>query len=175
LPQARCRDLSGIGTQLEKEGVKQLVSFLRVANSPYVRTFSTWAVHITEGLEQAQSNLKFLEVLKGPCTELAAAEPQDVGAILPGIVDLVRLIQLHSGFYNGRQSITGLYIKVSQSVLRQCSTLIDLADVFTGDITEVGIGVRIFRAWCSVPGWCFVSGWCSVPAIWRLAFWGASL
>ena len=44
LLQARCRDLSGIGTQLEKEGVKQLVSFLQVANSPYVRTFSTWAV-----------------------------------------------------------------------------------------------------------------------------------
>lgn len=132
----RCDDLSGIGSQLGKDGVKMLVNFLTTAKSPYVRTFETWAVQITEGLQQAESNLKFLELLKGPCTKLAEAEPQDCADILPGIIDLIRLIQLHSEFYHGRETITGLYAKVSQSVMMRCHNHIDLAEIFDTDVTE---------------------------------------
>ena len=147
----RCEDLSGIGSQLEKDGVIKLVQFLTTAKSPYVRTFDTWAVQIKDGLQQAQSNLKFLELLKGPCTKLESAEPQDCTEILPGIIDLIRLIQLHSDYYNSRESITGLYSKISQSVMMRCHKHIDLAEIFDTDITEAQRKLKESIACCE--GW----------------------
>ena len=134
--QDRCNDLSGIGAQLKKEGVLHLVDFLRAAKSPYVRTFESWATQITEGLQQAESNLKFLEVLRGPCEKIAHATPVDLEEILPGVIDLIRLIQLHSEFYRSRVSITALYSKVSRAVMMQCEAYIDTDQIFKTDITE---------------------------------------
>ena len=131
----RCQDMSGIGSQLHKDGVVQIVEFLKEANSPYVKTFESWAVQITDGLAQATSNLKFLTVLKDPCEKLDACEPAALDGVLPGVIDLIRLIQLHSQYYNGREAITGLYHKVSHTVIMNCSNHIDLDDVFTNDIT----------------------------------------
>lgn len=98
--------------QLSKDGVKNIIEFVRAAKSPYVKTFESWAVQITDGLTQANSNLKFLTVLKEPCTTLNTLTPDQFGTVLPGITDVIRLIQLHSEFYTGREAITGLYVCV---------------------------------------------------------------
>jgi len=118
---ALCNDLSGIGTQLKKDGVLQLVAFLRSAESPYVRNFESWATQITEGLLEE---------------------------ILLGVVDLIRLIQLHSEFYNSRISITGMYSKVSQAVMLRCEAYIDMDQTFETDVTEAKVKLNQCIACC---------------------------
>ena len=132
----RCEDLSGIGEQLQRKAVQNIVEFLISANSPYVRTFQSWAMQITDGLAQAKSNLKFLKVLKEPCESLNAMAPSEFSTVLPEIVDLIRLIQLHSDYYNGREVITGMYHKVSHAVIMTCCKHIDLDAVFQDDLTK---------------------------------------
>ena len=73
-----------------------MVAILIAAKSPYTRTFSSWASQITDGLEQAKSNLRFLQALQKPCEALATADVKSLDKVLPEIVDLIRLIQLHS-------------------------------------------------------------------------------
>lgn len=68
-----------------------------------------------EGSHQAQSNLKFLMVLKEPCQELSEAQPKDIPPLLPKIVNLIRMIWVNSEFYNTRERLTGILRKASSS------------------------------------------------------------
>ena len=65
-----------------------------------------------EGSYQAQSNLKFLTVLKDPCVELAEAEPKNIGPKLQKILNLIRMIWVNSEFYKTRERLTGILRKV---------------------------------------------------------------
>jgi len=66
-----------------------------------------------DGSYQAQSNLKFLLVLKDPCHELADAHPKDIPPMLPKILNLIRMIWVNSEFYNTKERLTGILRKVS--------------------------------------------------------------
>ena len=57
-----------------------------------------------EGSRQAESNLKFLHVLKDPCADLADAKPADIPNTLPKILNLIRMIWVNSEFYKTRRS-----------------------------------------------------------------------
>ena len=74
--------------------------------------FPFFNIYFQEGSYQAQSNLKFLNVLKDPCHELSEAHPKDIGAMLPKILNLIRMIWVNSEFYNTRERLTGLLRKV---------------------------------------------------------------
>ena len=67
---------------------------------------------LQEGSHQAQSNLKFLTVLKDPCVDLAEAHPKDIGPMLPKILSLIRMIWVNSEFYKTRERLTGILRKV---------------------------------------------------------------
>ena len=68
---------------------------------------------VQDGSAQAQSNLKFLSTLKGPCEELSEAQPKDIPAMLPKILSLIRIIWMNSEHYKGRERLTSLLRKVN--------------------------------------------------------------
>ncbi|XP_077988088.1 dynein axonemal heavy chain 2-like [Glandiceps talaboti] len=110
----RCEDLSGISEQLGKDGIKTIENILELAKSSYVKSFKKLAKQIQDGSAQAQSNLKFLSILKEPCEELSQARPKDIPAMLPKLLNLVRLIWVHSEHYKSRERLTGLFRKVCE-------------------------------------------------------------
>jgi dynein heavy chain len=65
------------------------------------------------GSAQAQSNLKFLSILKGPCEDLAQAQPKDIPLMLPKILNSIRVIWVNSEHYKAPERLTGLLRKVS--------------------------------------------------------------
>ena len=75
---------------------------LEIAKSSYVVPFKRLAKMILDGSAQAQSNLKFLELLKEDCTTLDASRPEDVSKLLPEIIKTIRVIWVNSDFYNTR-------------------------------------------------------------------------
>lgn len=70
-----------------------------------------------EGSRQAESNLKFLLVLKDPCYELSEAKPKDIPAMLPKILNTIRFIWVNSEFYKTRERLTGILKKVCKILL----------------------------------------------------------
>ncbi|WAR21953.1 DYH2-like protein [Mya arenaria] len=110
----RCQDLSGISSQLDKPGVKKIELVLETAKSSYVAPFRKLASQIKEGSRQAESNLKFLLVLKDPCYELADAKPSQIPAMIPKILNLIRMIWL------------------SNEIIRRCCREINLEKIFDG-------------------------------------------
>ncbi|XP_066933177.1 dynein axonemal heavy chain 2-like [Clytia hemisphaerica] len=131
---SRCEDLSGISDQLSKAGVKQIQETLQQSKSSYVGPFKKLAKLIQDGFNQAQSNLKFLSLLQQPCEELVESGPEKIPKLLPKLLNLIRFIWTNSDHYKGRDRITGLLRKVSNEVIRRCSTRINLDDIFNGNV-----------------------------------------
>ncbi|XP_064639639.1 dynein axonemal heavy chain 2-like isoform X2 [Lineus longissimus] len=128
----RCADLSGISQQLDKPGVKKITEILQLAKSSYVVPFLKLSSQIKEGSHQAQSNLKFLLVLKDPCFELADAKPKDIPVMIPKILNLIRMIWVNSEFYKTRERLTGILRKLSNEIIRRCCKEISLDRIFDG-------------------------------------------
>ncbi|GFR64149.1 dynein, axonemal, heavy chain 2 [Elysia marginata] len=128
----RCADLSGITSQLDKPGVKRITRILELAKSSYVAPFLKLSGQIKEGSRQAESNLKFLSVLKDPCHELADAKPKDIPKMLPKILNIIRMIWVNSDFYKTRERLTGILKKMSNEIIRRCCAEINLDKIFDG-------------------------------------------
>ena len=130
----RTEDLSGIHTQLERDGVKQIVAVLELAKSSYLKPFEKLSKLIDDGRTEAVDNLMFLEHLNGPCELLAEAEPKDIPGILPKILNVIRLIWRHSRFYNTPDRLAGLLRKVSNEVITRCRDSISVHEILSGDV-----------------------------------------
>ena len=131
---SRTIDLSGIHSQLEREGVKAIVAVLEQAKSSYLKPFQKLSKLILEGTTEAIDNLKFLENLTAPCSLLAEAEPSAIPAILPKILNVVRLIWRYSQFYSTPDRLAGLLRKVSNEIINRCRASISVAEILDGDV-----------------------------------------
>ncbi|XP_076454460.1 dynein axonemal heavy chain 2-like [Babylonia areolata] len=130
----RCTDLSGITSQLDQHEVVRIIKILTTAKSHYIAPFLKLAGEIQEGSRQAESNVKFLATLKEPCHQLGEATPAEIPALLPRILNLIRIIWVNSEFYRSREQLTGLLRKVSNQVIARCRAYISLDKLFDGYI-----------------------------------------
>ena len=89
---------------------------------------------IQVGTTEAKENLRWLSILKEPCEALAEATPPEIPALLPGILNFVRLIWSCSTHYGTDNRISGLLKKISNEIIRRCQATIELADIFEGKI-----------------------------------------
>ena len=143
---SRVDDLSGISQQLDKPGVDRIEVVLAAAKSSYLAQFKLLATQIKDGMAEAQSNVKFLSVLKEPCTAINKSDLTKLGELLPTILDLVRLIWMHSPYYNTRERITTLLQKVSNAIIKRCCDFISLGEVFDGDVLESTKAIKVLAS-----------------------------
>ncbi|XP_048373762.1 dynein axonemal heavy chain 2 [Sphaerodactylus townsendi] len=128
----RCTDLSEISKQLCKQGVRHIETVLTLSKSTYVLPFQRLAKQIQDGSEQAQSNLRFLSILKEPFRELSTLHPKDIPEKLPYLISLVRIVWVNSPYYNSRERITALFRKMSNKIIQMCCKEIALDRLFEG-------------------------------------------
>ena len=131
---SRCDDLSGISDQLNRADVQQIIRVLEIAKSSYLEQFLRLSNMIKEGTIQAHDNLKFLSSLSEPCKILAEADPKNIPAIIPKLLNCIRMIWANSKYYNTKERLTGLLRKVSNEIIRRCCAKISLDDIFHGDV-----------------------------------------
>lgn len=134
---SRCQDLSGITDQLNAPPLQQIVATLREANSSYLGPFETLAQSIQRGSDEAADNLRFLLILKPSCEALSIAHPTEVPAILPEILNRIRVIGAVSRFYHTEERLTSLLRKISNEVIKRCCAVIDVPAAFDGDVSSV--------------------------------------
>eukprot|EP00967_Tisochrysis_lutea_P070511 scaffold93080_cov19-Tisochrysis_lutea.AAC.3 len=82
----------------------------------------------------AEDNLKFLLCLEEPCQGLVAAHPQEIPALLPPILNCIRMVWNISRFYNTPERVTVLLRKLSNAIIVRCTAVISLEDVFSGEV-----------------------------------------
>ncbi|KAL0970220.1 hypothetical protein UPYG_G00238880 [Umbra pygmaea] len=133
---SRCEDLSGISKQLQKHEVRHIQATLELSKSYYVPPFCKLAKQIQDGSVQAQSNLSFLSLLTRPCEEMAHLNPSQVAPKLAHILKLIRIIWVNSVYYNTCESLTALFRKISNEIIRLCYREISLDRIFQGYVVS---------------------------------------
>lgn len=108
-----------------------------ISHSPYIYVlvivnFSSFFLNTCPW--QAQSNFKFLSVLKEPCLAIYSSSLSSIAEKLPSVIDFVRLIELHSPYYKSQDQITALFQKISNVIIKRCRECISLTEIFEGDV-----------------------------------------
>lgn len=68
---------------------------------------------------------------------LSKATPSEIPPIMPHLLNCIRMVWNISRFYNTPERLTGLLRKVSNEIISRCCAVINLDDIFGGDIAKV--------------------------------------
>mmetsp|Transcript_64893 Transcript_64893/g.119431 ORF Transcript_64893/g.119431 Transcript_64893/m.119431 type:complete len:4522 (+) Transcript_64893:77-13642(+) len=131
---ARDNNLSRLHDQLQSSKLQRLLSILEHAKSAYLKEFRSLEERIKKGTLEAKENLKFLSFLKEPCQRLSEAKPPDIPAILPNILNCVRVLWTISSYYRKEDRISSLLRKMSNEIIKRCQETIELKDIFEGRV-----------------------------------------
>jgi hypothetical protein len=72
----------------------------------------------------------------------AAVPSQTIPALLPPILNCIRMVWNLSRFYNTPERLTVLLRKLSNEIINRCCSVISLTDVFSGDVDNVMVALR---------------------------------
>ncbi|GAB4820450.1 hypothetical protein N2152v2_007496 [Parachlorella kessleri] len=140
----RAADLCGVRAQLDDPELSQVLKVLELAKSPYLAAFLSLGENIQEEAAKAESNVKFLSVLQAPCQKLASADLAAVPQLLPGILDLMRMLWTLSPYYSNSDRFSSLLRKVSNEVIGRCRKHINLSALFSGQqLEEAETGLQL--------------------------------
>ncbi|KAI3385375.1 hypothetical protein SNEBB_009845 [Seison nebaliae] len=131
---SRCHDLNGIKKQLDKLRISEIIRLLDLGKSTYLQQFVSLAREIRESSNQAESNLKFLQILKDPCYELVEVNLRQISNVIPRILQLVRIVWRHSDYYNTDSKLTALFKRISNAIIIRCRQSISVEKIFKGFI-----------------------------------------
>jgi dynein heavy chain len=107
---------------------------LTLSGSSHLAPFLQLKQLIQREAVAAEDNVRFLGCLEGPCQQLARATPAQLPALLPQILDCIRVVWSLSTFYNTPERIVGLLRKVSNEIISRCSAALGAAEVFAGNV-----------------------------------------
>lgn len=116
--------------------VADMIAVLSLADSSYLAPFLELKELIQQEAAAAQDNVKFMACLNGPCQQLSKASPPEIPALLPQILDCIRMIWSLSQYYNTPERICSLLRKLSNEVINRCCAALQLDDIFTGDVLK---------------------------------------
>mmetsp|Transcript_14483 Transcript_14483/g.50911 ORF Transcript_14483/g.50911 Transcript_14483/m.50911 type:complete len:4419 (-) Transcript_14483:356-13612(-) len=131
---ARDNNLSRLHEQLQSAKLQRILAIQELAKSAYLRQFRLLENDIKAGTIEAKENLRWLSFLREPCEKLAEATPPQIPAILPTVLNYVRMIWSCSTHYKTENRISGLLKKISNEIIRRCQATIELQDIFDGKV-----------------------------------------
>lgn len=124
--------------QLSSEEIQSILCLLENVHSPSVDSFQLLTIQLHEGLEQAASNVAYLNVLSKACNDLKC--PNEIEAPMTKILLLILFIWTESPFYNTSHNIEMLCEAISTQIVQQCKKHVDLQAILEGD-AENGINI----------------------------------
>lgn len=134
----RSQDLVGIQKQLEIPAVFRIIDVLEYAKSNYIAPFKLKTQEIVTRAAEANDNLKFLETIREQCTDLRKIDAEKIIAILPDLLNRIRLIWMYSTYYCSNDHISGILRKISNEIIRRFRSHVPIKKIMNGDV-EISI------------------------------------
>nr|XP_033195881.1 dynein-1-beta heavy chain, flagellar inner arm I1 complex-like [Bombus vancouverensis nearcticus] len=133
---AKHSNLNHLCTQLLNTEVRLIIDILKNLHSPSASELEKLTIHIDARLEEASSNLMYLNILLRFCKNLNI--PEDVENSVTEALLLILFIWTESSFYSTKRNIKILCRALSSQIMEQCKRYIKL-DVALGSNPEMGI------------------------------------
>jgi dynein heavy chain, axonemal len=133
-------NLSALGYQLKNPAVHHITKILVTTHSTFIHQFQALCDEIVQKVNEATSNIEYLQVIKQPCAVLeCVVDPDEIAKHIPQIINLFRFIWMESPYYNSEARITNLFKALSNQIIILCRTYIQLDELFDGE-TKKALG-----------------------------------
>lgn len=117
--------------------VSDIVKVLSLSGSSYLAPFLQLKERIQQEAVAAEDNVRFLACLEGPCQQLSKATPQQIPALLPQVLNCIRMVWSLSRYYNTPERIVSLLQKLSNEIINRCCSALKVEDILTGNVLGV--------------------------------------
>ncbi|KAG5320215.1 RBBP5 protein, partial [Pseudoatta argentina] len=124
--------------QLSNMKIQSILHLLENVCSPSIDSFQLLTLQLCESLEQAASNVMYLNILSEACKNLKC--PNEIEKPIMKILLLILFIWTESSFYNMSNNIAVLCEAISIQIVHQCKNYVNLQVILEGD-TENGINI----------------------------------
>ncbi|XP_052739543.1 dynein axonemal heavy chain 2 [Bicyclus anynana] len=129
----RHENLNALVYQLKNPAVKHITKILVTTHSTFIHQFQSLCDEILFKIEEATSNIEYLQIIKQPCAVLeCVVDPDEICKHVPNIINLFRFIWMESPHYNSETRITNLFKDLSNQIIILCMNFIKLDDLFNG-------------------------------------------
>lgn len=75
---------------------------------------------LTDKLNEAKDNVKYLSTLEKFIEPLYTGTPQQIIDTLPSLMNAIKMIHTIARFYNTSDKMTGLFIKITNQMIKNC-------------------------------------------------------
>uniref|UniRef100_A0A182M2Z6 Dynein heavy chain tail domain-containing protein n=1 Tax=Anopheles culicifacies TaxID=139723 RepID=A0A182M2Z6_9DIPT len=125
--------LSAIRLQYKGSNVQHIVRILELAQSLYIKHLKDVLEDLDKEIEIAESNIPFLKLLVDPCFAIGTLETaDDFCSQLIYVMHIIRFIGQDSNYLNKDESITKLFLYLSNEIVACCMRGIDIDRILAG-------------------------------------------
>jgi len=151
----RMRKLTGIKEQLNSKNCRTVRDVLTQASQPGSQSesqgksrdniclaTSTWRgleLQVTEALNEAKDNVKYLQTLEKFIEPLYEGNPETIKETLPALMNSVKMIHTIARYYSTNERMTGLFVKITNQMINNCKfTILNFRRIRRGETDKKG-------------------------------------
>uniref|UniRef100_A0A665W6M9 Dynein heavy chain tail domain-containing protein n=1 Tax=Echeneis naucrates TaxID=173247 RepID=A0A665W6M9_ECHNA len=115
---------NSIVKHIKGQACKSVVMVLHISGSKVMKVWRELDSRITDHANEAKDNVKYLSILEKVCRPLYNTDPVTMMESVQNIINAIQMIFTVSSFYNTRERISALFIKVTNQMVTACRSYI---------------------------------------------------
>eukprot|EP00960_Hanusia_phi_P009624 279741-Hanusia_phi.AAC.2 len=124
----RMAKFNSVAEQLKSKEAKFVLGVVTTAKSKIFKRWKTIDNSITDSLNEAKDNVKYLATLEKYTDPLYNGTPEQIIEALPGLMNNVKMMLTIARYYSTNERMTMLFCKITNQMIKNCK----------GNITKAG-------------------------------------
>jgi len=124
----RMAQFNNIVEQLKNPLARIVTGVLVTAKSKVLKRWRTCDNGITDALNEAKDNVKYLSTLERFTQPLYSGKPEEIIESLPSLMNNVKMMLTIARYYSTQEHMTTLFVKITNQMIKTCKTNVEFPD-----------------------------------------------
>ncbi|KAL4465245.1 hypothetical protein ABPG74_001959 [Tetrahymena malaccensis] len=120
----KSKDFQSVKVSLQRYKQNENQRFRDESLSRLIMDYNRLDLLLTDRLNEAKDNVKYLTTLEKYIDPLYNGGPQQIIDTLPALMNAIKMIHTTAKYYNTSDKVTGLFIKITNQMIKNCKDLV---------------------------------------------------